>query len=307
MKRIIAILSAAAVLLSCGSASALEFYLEDEGSIFADMAENDSAEDTASEQNVEYFDEMETTEGTVWNDTFDFYYYIESLMRPTDYKIDISSQEAGKIYDNNYAAYRPVVEQCISQYGEPHYTEESMGPHFEGLSFLKLVDFNEDGNEELLLVFCVYEDYPGHEEKVPEYMFNIWGYDGEKAILLSDGEELYAGDGGRKTVLIVKNEYGTYFVKGGADDFSCDCYYGYNGERFGLVKWMMYGVDDSLEPDYWIDGIRVSTERYKQEENGWNYAYQQEYYSITPHSVEEKNRTMNQIKETLAALHCDER
>ena len=227
------------------------------------------------------------------------------LTKPTDYKIQFDPSEAGEIYESNYAAYRHVAEQCILQYGDSLCIDAPVTRHFTGLSFLKLVDLEGDGNEELLLVFCVRKQDPSYNYDQFVYVFNIWGYDGEKAVLLIDGENLYVGNGGTQTVKIIKNEFGSFLLKGGADSFEYDYYYGRTGESYGIAKEMLY-EEGSPGQHCWIDGEPVSEDIYQQEKQLWGDTWidgaQCEYYSLTPFSTEEENRTMDQINETLAVL-----
>ena len=78
--------------------------------------------------------------------------WVKQYLDPVDHKIEMGDETG---YANCYAAYLDVVEKCIEQYGDTDYADgPSSGTQITtGLSFLKLVDFNGDGTEELVFVF----------------------------------------------------------------------------------------------------------------------------------------------------------
>ena len=241
--------------------------------------------------------------------------YLGDYEASAKYKIQMDAETPGEIeagYRNRYAAYLDVVEKCVAQYGETNTMEGPSGgmQHFTGLSFLKLIDFNDDGVEELFLAFHVrtndvLEDWEEHV-----YIYNIWGYDGEKAVLLQDGNYLYGFNGGYQSVFFVKNEFGTFYLHGAADSFQYNYYYGYTGDRFGLAKTLKWEEEyNPMRNVYMIDGSEVSEGLYNSELKLWKDTSEaDEKYSLTFYNNDERDKTWDLIDETILFLqqHCQE-
>lgn len=223
--------------------------------------------------------------------------YQDFWTEPAEYKIDLGGT-ADTVFSNAYEAYLNVVIKCTEQYGTTDLKESPFygGQMFTGLSFLSLVDFDGNGTEELLLVFYV-NDYG--------YVFNVWGFDGQKAVLLADGSGLYNTNGGMANVYLVRNAFGTYVVRGNADSFEYNYYFGYAGQEFGLVKYL--GTEsgyESYSPDGGeIDGIPVSGEEWNAALAEWGDPLDStERYCLTPYNESEKSRTMAITNETIQKL-----
>lgn len=220
--------------------------------------------------------------------------YQSIFTQPAEFKIDLG--ETNKtVFSNAYAAYLSVVTKCIEQYGETALTEGPVArvEQFIGLSFLDLIDFDQNGTEELLLVFSV-KDYG--------YIFNVWGYDGQRAVLLTDGTGMYGTNGGMSTVYLIRNTFGTYLIRGSADDFEYNYYYGYAGQEFGLARYLGYDAP-GIAGNYTIDGNPVSTEEWSAALAEWGSTTDsQEKYLLTPYNEDEKRRTWSVINETMQKL-----
>ena len=211
---------------------------------------------------------------------------------------------------NRYAAYLNVVENCIEQYGD---TDSLEGPsygmeHFTGLSFAKLIDFNDDGTEELFLVFYVRTNDVSESYENYVYIYNVWGYDGEQAVLLQDGNYLYGFNGGYQAVFFVENPFGTFFLHGCADSFQYDYYYGYEGDNFCLAKTLKQDeqYDESakrMNQVYTVDGKSVSQNFYKEESALWGTTYDpSEKYVLTYSSEAERDKTYDMTYDTIVFL-----
>lgn len=220
--------------------------------------------------------------------------YQSIFTQSAEFKIDLGETKE-TVFPNAYAAYLNVVTKCIEQYGETGLTEGPVAAaeRFIGLSFLDLIDFDQNGTEELLLVFFV-KDYG--------YIFNVWDYDGQRAVLLTDGTGLYGTNGGMSTVYLIHNAFGTYMIRGSADDFEYNYYYGYAGQEFGLVKYL--GCDETgIAGNYTIDGNPVSMEEWSAALAEWGSTTEsQEKYLLTPYNEDEKSRTWLVINETMQKL-----
>ena len=253
--------------------------------------------------------------------------YLDEYEEPAQYRIQtdngsngnggngIAGSDAARSR-NLYAAYLDVVEKCIDQYGD---TELEEGPssgmqHFTGLSFLKLVDFNDDGTEELFLAFHVRTNDPSDNYEQHVYIFNIWGYDGKQAVLLQDGNYLYGFNGGAQKVFFVKNRQGTFFLHGAADSFERNYYYGYTGGKFGLAKSILSEEEYDEESNKWeivytIDGEDVSQDRYDSELAAWgSTSSAEEQYVLTPYNDNDREIVQDLIDSTIQFLreHSDQ-
>ena len=233
--------------------------------------------------------------------------YIDEYTGPAQYKINMDGvDESGYIY----ADYLNIVNECIIQYGG---TEELNGPssgmkHFTGLSFLKLVDFNDDGVEELFLAFHVRTNAETDNYENHVYIYNIWGFDGQRAVLLQDGNYLYGTNGGTQKVYFVNNPFGTFFLHGVADSFCYNYYYGYEGSSFGLAKSLSWEekYDASLKKMikvYTVDGESTSQDHYNSELESWGSpSSADEEYSLTYTNSSDHDKVINTIDGTIDFL-----
>lgn len=103
-----------------------------------------------------------------------------------------------------------------------------------GLSFLKNIDFNQDGMDELTLAYTDTrsEDY----EKVVEYKVEVWAWKKDHMEKVYEGEPFqFNGDG--RAVRFVYLEDGTIQLVTGENTTSAiTVYYGYTGEKFEEQK-----------------------------------------------------------------------
>lgn len=78
--------------------------------------------------------------------------------------------------EKRYAAYRNKVEELIGIYGKPSIRNEYYG----GVAFVKLIDFDDDGNEEL---YCAYAEKSGRVDQQ-----EIFGFENNKVVSLFKGD-----------------------------------------------------------------------------------------------------------------------
>lgn len=81
-------------------------------------------------------------------------------------------------------AYLSVVEDLINQYGEGKTVNETTDEHkglyaFEGVAIVRLLDLDNDSNDELLCIHS--EDVTGNNSTGKVYILDIYSFDGEKA------------------------------------------------------------------------------------------------------------------------------
>ena len=221
--------------------------------------------------------------------------YQSYFTKPAEYRINLKDTDGYK-FSNHYVAYYNVVKKCIEQYGNTDIADGyNYGQqHFTGLSFLELVDFNSDGIEEMLLSFYV-------EEGI--YVVNIWGYEEGKPVLLQDGHGFYGTNGSVQTVCIVypANGSGPALLRGSADQFVYNYYYGFSGQNFGLLKYISdgeYGSSGCV-----IDGQNVSSEQLNEELRVFGTRDSAvERYCLCPYDSAEAGHTMEVINSTFQRL-----
>ena len=107
---------------------------------------------------------------------------LQSVLDETDrvlhqlgYSVTVSQQRN--------AAYRDKVEELIGKYGKPALKEGYYG----GVAFVRLIDFDDDGNEELYCAYAEQNIYADQQE--------IWGFEDGKIISLAKGNINYLGSG----------------------------------------------------------------------------------------------------------------
>ena len=100
---------------------------------------------------------------------------------------------------------------------------------------MKLVDFDQNGSDELLLVYQdeVQNTFSGH------YTFEVWGEEiasGTSSINMLDSGELYLTNGGIQTLTLTEYNNESYLLPGMADDGAVNDYPGYAEGKFGIVR-----------------------------------------------------------------------
>lgn len=92
-------------------------------------------------------------------------------------------------------AYKQVLDDKIAQFGEPVYKEEEGLSYIDGVAYVKLVDFDADGNEELIIAYRKEtktrdEDKNGDYISISEYKYftEVYSYNGAIAQLIYQHE-----------------------------------------------------------------------------------------------------------------------
>lgn len=167
--------------------------------------------------------------------------------------------------EERYQAYAELIENYESQYGiaKVHKMDEWFS-YMTGLCFMKLVDFTQSGQEDLLLVYQTNVDNAWGVSR--EYTFEVWGFQGNKMVMLDSGE-LFGTDGGVKTVYLTEYNENIYLVTGGTDSFGYYYYHGYSNGEFGIVREAEWDWDEEYICS--IDGIDVTYEEFETEQEKW--------------------------------------
>jgi len=177
------------------------------------------------------------------------------------------NNNAGEAISNEerYQAYAELIENYESQYGiaNVHKMDEWFS-YMTGLCFMKLVDFTQSGQEDLLLVYQTNVDNAWGVSR--EYTFEVWGYQGNGMVMLDSGE-LFGTDGGVKTVYLAEYDENIYLVTGGTDSFGYYYYHGYSNGEFGIIREAEWDWDEEYICS--IDGIDVTYEEFETEQEKW--------------------------------------
>lgn len=153
---------------------------------------------------------------------------------------------------NPTSAYRNLIQSYEKKYGEAQLNEQKQ--FWTGLCYAKLLDFNNDGINELILAYQT-EKY--NKDKV-QYYVELWKYDGKSAkritsrISWSGNNMPYFGGLG------ICKYNGKYLLELTGNACWDDYYYGTQKDgSVGLVhKFIWKG--DAMEGDWYIDGKKVS-------------------------------------------------
>lgn len=123
-------------------------------------------------------------------------------------------------------AYYEVVKKRIDKYGDPSIKSDSGKKYIDGLAYVRQIDFDGDGNEELCMVYRTYKSLSKYDEfsgdyiyyDKPQYSLDIYKWDGSSAkrILNKECVSVYFDDDtvfylllkkGKKTTNLCTNNY----------------------------------------------------------------------------------------------------
>lgn len=223
--------------------------------------------------------------------------------------------EMEKIIDKSYSRYRQLIEQYDDTYGLADIDYKRFSGSYStswmtGLCYLELIDFDNNGIEELLLVYKKTKQDSSEVDYVGfDYIFEVWGYEQDNIHLLDSGE-LYGNDGAGKTLIITRYNGNTYIKTGSADSFAYNYYHGYkdNGD-FGIARETLMDEEIREKSGYYtykINGAVVSQEEWENTEEEWSKNV--EYYPMNSSSIRVNigyNENMQKIKETKETLGMD--
>lgn len=154
---------------------------------------------------------------------------VEQVTQNIDSFGDITSQAiSNSLTDaqlkNN--AYCEIVKKRLDKYGEPSVQSDDDEKYIDGLALVRLVDFDGDGNEELLLVYRTYKSLSKYDNYSGEYIYydepryslDVYEWNGVEAkrIINKDSISVYLEDDnvfylllkkGKKTVSLCSNTY----------------------------------------------------------------------------------------------------
>lgn len=214
-----------------------------------------------------------------------------------DVSQESEAEDTGSAQVNIYEQYRKLIVEYEERYGAIQETDRGDGQYIlGGLCFMKLVDFDQNGSDELLLVYQdeVQNTFSGH------YTFEVWGEEiasGSSSINMLDSGELYLTNGGIQTLTLTEYNNERYLLTGMVDDGAVNDYHGYAEGKFGIVREAKKQAGNG-GLTYSINGNIVDEDQWKAEEEAWQASkitYRVNYgdYSNIIQTVQETKTTLD--------------
>ncbi len=172
------------------------------------------------------------------------------LLQTTSYNAGNSSEVSGQISDNDNmkSKYADIVLQYEEQYGQDDYDisePSSLLIEMKGVYYLKLLDFNQDGTEELMIGYTV------KDAGENQYGLDIWEYkDGQALRIYSDLSSSY-------NILYTFYEGQYYLITGDDYDEPGLQFLRLDGDTF-LAEWTLIYQDDT----FYINGSETQRNDY---------------------------------------------
>lgn len=144
--------------------------------------------------------------------------------------------------------------------------------YLKGLCFAKLIDFNADGTEEMLLAYNAGKDPDSLFAQ--NYVVEVWAWQGTSIEKVYTGKPVGNIDHG---IDIYINLYeGNYYLYNGVEEYDeetftyqlVDEWYGYSDDVFGLCKRNVYS-EEADATVYTIDDAEVTEEEWSDGRNQW--------------------------------------
>ncbi|OUP73392.1 hypothetical protein B5F09_11640 [Erysipelatoclostridium sp. An173] len=212
-----------------------------------------------------------------------------------------------------YLAYGKKFMEYYNEYGNisVSYPYDYIG-QLNGFCYAKLIDFNNDNIDELLLVY----------NKDGEYHYDLFGYDGKLVLLESSIEsakkiafeednnyvsELYSYDGGRNSLLICEYDNKYYIKTGSLHSYEYSYFHGYDDEgNFGIQETIIYDYESSK---YYINKDEITLEQIDKESNKYEAFVElylrQDISMIENDSENFVNLALGDLNETAKRLGLD--
>ena len=197
----------------------------------------------------------------------------------------------------NYEAFKELIIEYEEKHGELNYTyqQNSSWTDIRGLCFLKLVDFDKNGIEELVLI---YEDPTESNLRFLEYTFEIWECLEGELRLLDSGKPLIIYEE-IPYILLTDYEDKTYLVSGKSDIYKYYNYHGYienDGFEIAMSSSKLPGDNGD---EFKVNDRVVTEEEYFNFENQMNDFYFISLSNDYDGDIDEVIRAVKEVKEKL--------
>jgi hypothetical protein len=230
--------------------------------------------------------------------------------------LEIVTKEGKKIGNEElYQAYYDKLMELQQQYGYGVVIRDDYQSWLSGLCFAKLIDFDQDGQEELMLAYC-----SGVENNDPEYVMELWGNSNGEIQKLFEGdcwfgEELYAS-----VKLYYYDEQYLFEHSLSVEDYSKwskknttwqwiqgSVLLGLKENEIIPIHMSLFGYNSDMEKIiYQVDGVDYSEEEmdeYRNNSQSTSYYEDSEtFWLMWDVNGPELNSTLTELENTLTAL-----
>lgn len=209
-------------------------------------------------------------------------------------EVNMGNKESEEFSEKVYASYKAVVEKKENEYGMLCVSEDATGMQYlDRVSYLDLVDFDQDGTEELVLYYVKEKICDGY----PQYCFEIYQYNQEKQVaelVLSEADCAYTNDSLYYVSFVhVQNKPYLKVIPG---DFAYRFYGADDNKKIKKVMELTcdFGTD-SLK--YYQNAIEITEADYHEVVDVWDSAENSEYYELSTYAAEGLNNTVSKIND----------
>lgn len=180
-----------------------------------------------------------------------------------------------------YKSYYDYLVSLQEIYGltEMHrVSEEEYRTYLTGLSYARLIDFDNDGDEELLVAYSTSK--PSAAETIPSYEIEVWNYEFWSGNAVVKEEErmkqIYSSpgftyDGGSVEIYLSKREGITHLIEGSGEGYEYSIIRTFDNDGVKLVNTIQFQWDQTAEPlvSPSIDGAPATQEECIELSNYW--------------------------------------
>lgn len=158
-----------------------------------------------------------------------------------------------------YQAYAEKIKEEEEKYGAVKVQNQDSYACMTGVCFVDLVDFADNGKEQLVIA---------HQNIERECSYEIWSWEEGQMVLMETGD-LFNSDGGVHEVMYSHSKGKTYLVTGEMSDLVDYAYHGYSGDGFGWVFEMSMDMLADEDEKYYVNGQVVSEDVYDEAYDSW--------------------------------------
>lgn len=158
-----------------------------------------------------------------------------------------------------YQAYAEKIKEEEEKYGAVKVQNQDSYACMTGVCFVDLVDFADNGKEQLVIA---------HQNIERECSYEIWSWEEGQMVLMETGD-LFNSDGGVHEVMYNHSKGKTYLVTGEMSDLVDYAYHGYSGDGFGWVFEMSMDMLADEDEKYYVNGQVVSEDVYDEAYDSW--------------------------------------
>ena len=222
---------------------------------------------------------------------------------PSDWQVETRPDEGSDWAEPDpkelaYSMYYKQCEEYQKVHGVVSYVKKSaFEGYLTGLCYVQLVDFNDDGLEELLLA---YYDQSSKNRSLHEgmgdcFVVEVWAYLNDHVEKVYSGEP-FGTNGGGAIVRLTTVDGVRYLMEGGQYRSNL---YGYNGSDFSCLRSLEMSGSNA-NPVYSLDGKTISADEYRSVGSQWSLAREDHQLNFDEESCIASSKTVEESMEILA-------